>query len=210
MHFHKNRHQIKQQHNTSHSHSSIVQSRRSFLQAGLGVTTALFLPKAFANISTRTDSRSDIIQPERKLSMLNTHTGEYLDATYWAEGEYQTSEIKAINHLLRDHRTGEVCRMDNELFDLLNILHKKMDSNEAFEIISGYRSPVTNAALRQISSGVAKKSLHMEGKAIDIRLPGCELSDLRKAAIACQAGGVGYYPKSDFIHVDTGTVRCWG
>jgi len=185
-------------------------SRRRFLQAGLGATTALFLPKAFANISSQPVTQTDIIQPERKLSLLNTHTGESINATYWAEGEYQPGEIMAINHLLRDHRTGDVCNMDNELFDLLNILQQKMDSNEAFQIISGYRSPKTNAALRKTSSGVAKKSLHMQGKAIDIRLPGCELSDLRKAAIDCQAGGVGYYPKSDFIHVDTGSVRYWG
>lgn len=184
--------------NTSHS-------RRRFLQTGLGVATALFLPNAFANVPSRS-----ITQPDRSLSLLNLHTGERLSATYWAEGQYQTSELKAINHILRDHRTGDSHRMDNDLLELLNVLHQKMDSKESFQIISGYRSPKTNATLSKKSNGVAKKSLHMQGRAIDIRLPGCRLSDLRKAAINCQAGGVGYYPKSDFIHVDTGSVRRWG
>lgn len=184
---------------------STNQSRRRFLQIGLGATTALFLPNAFASSPS-----SSIDLPERKLSLLNLHTGEQLNATYWAEGQYQTSELKAINHILRDHRTGDAYRMDNELLELLSTLHQKMDSKKAFQIISGYRSPKTNAALSKKSNGVAKKSLHMQGKAIDIRLPGCKLSDLRKAAISCQKGGVGYYPKSNFIHVDTGAVRRWG
>ena len=190
--------QDKTQHNTSIN-------RRRFLQLGLGATTALSLPNAFAGLSS-----PSIAQPERKLSLLNLHTGEHLKATYWAEGQYQSSELKAINNILRDHRTGDTYHMDNDLLDLLNTLHQKMGSKQAFQVISGYRSPKTNAALTQKSSGVAKKSLHMQGKAIDIRLPGCQLSDLRKAAINCQTGGVGYYPKSDFIHIDTGNVRRWG
>ena len=180
-------------------------SRRRFLQIGLGAAAALVLPNAFANVPSHS-----IVKPERKLSLLNLHTGEQLNATYWAEGQYQTSELKAINHILRDHRTGDAHRMDNALLELLNSLQQKMDSNETFQIISGYRSPKTNAALSKKSNGVAKKSLHMQGRAIDIRLPGCKLSDLRKAAISCQTGGVGYYPKSNFIHVDTGRVRRWG
>ncbi len=180
-------------------------NRRRFLQLGLGATTALLLPNAFAGLSS-----SSIAQPERKLSLLNLHTGEHLKTTYWAEGQYQTSELEAINHILRDHRTGDVYRMDNDLLNLLNVIHQKMDSKQAFQVISGYRSPKTNAALNKKSSGVAKKSLHMQGKAIDIRLPGHQLSDLRKAAINCQTGGVGYYPKSDFIHIDTGHIRRWG
>lgn len=190
--------QDKTQHNT-------CQSRRGFIQLGLGATTALFLPDALAGSTS-----SVITRPERKLSLLNLHTGEHLNATYWAEGQYQASELKAINHILRDHRTGDAYRMDNDLLDLLNVLQQKMDSNKSFQIISGYRSPKTNAALNKKSNGVAKKSLHMQGKAIDIRLPGVQLSDLQKAAISCQAGGVGYYPKSDFIHIDTGRVRRWG
>jgi uncharacterized protein YcbK (DUF882 family) len=185
-------------------------SRRQFLQAGLGITGALFLPPAFARQDTHAVSRNEILQAERRLSLYNLHTGEQLKATYWVEGEYQPGELKAIDHILRDYRTDEVIEVDNALLDLLNVLHRNMDSNKPFQVISGYRSPQTNAALRKQSSGVAKKSFHMSGKAIDIRLPGSELADLRKAALELQAGGVGYYPKSDFIHVDTGPVRHWG
>jgi len=176
-------------------------SRRRFLQLGLGATTGLAMPSAFANLLTH---------PERKLSLLNLHTGESLNATYWAEGQYQTSELHAINRVLRDHRSGDTHEMDNNLIDLLNILHHKMNGKQPFHVISGYRSPKSNAQLSYKSSGVAKKSLHMQGKAIDIRLPGRKLSALRTAALDLQTGGVGYYPKSDFIHIDTGRVRQWG
>ena len=195
--------QHKTQHNTCHN-------RRRFLQLGLGASTALALPNAFAGRSPPSIAQPATAEAERKLSLLNLHTGEHLHATYWAEGQYQSSELKAINHVLRDHRTGDAYHMDNDLLNLLHVLHQKMDSKKEFQVISGYRSPKTNAALSKKSSGVAKKSLHMQGKAIDIRLPGCQLSDLRKAAINCQTGGVGYYPESDFIHIDTGRVRRWG
>ena len=190
------------QHNTCHG-------RRRFLQLGLGATTALSLPNAFAGLPSPSIAQPATAHAERKLSLLNLHTGEHLNATYWAEGQYQSSELKAINHILRDHRTGDAYHMDNDLLNLLHALHQKMDSKKEFQVISGYRSPKTNAVLNKKSNGVARKSLHMQGKAIDIRLPGCQLADLRKAAINCQTGGVGYYPKSDFIHIDTGHVRHW-
>lgn len=180
-------------------------NRRRFLKTGLGISSALFLPPALAASPSPRQA-----QPERKLSLLNLHTGEKLKTTYWTEGEYQVSELNAINQILRDHRTGDAYHMDKGLLDLLNVLHQKMDSKHAFEIISGYRSAKTNAALNKSTNGVAKKSLHMQGKAIDIRLPGCKLSELKKVAISLQTGGVGYYPKSGFIHIDTGRVRRWG
>jgi uncharacterized protein YcbK (DUF882 family) len=176
-------------------------SRRRFLQVGLGVTAGLVMPNAFANL---------LKQPERKLSLLNLHTGESINATYWAEGQYQSGELHAISKILRDFRTGDVYKMDNDLIDLLNIMHHKIGANKPFHVISGYRSPKTNTALSKNSTGVAKKSLHMQGKAIDIRVPGQKLSDLRKVALNLHAGGVGFYPESDFIHVDTGRVRHWG
>jgi uncharacterized protein YcbK (DUF882 family) len=117
--------------------------------------------------------------------------------------------LREINHLLRDHRTGDTVQMDRELLDLLYSLQHKVESKKEFQVISGYRSPKTNAMLRSKSSGVAKKSLHMQGKAIDIRLPGTSLKNLRKAAVALKSGGVGYYPNSNFVHVDTGRVRYW-
>ena len=178
-----------------------IQHRRRFLQLGFGAAATLAMPSAFANIMT---------SPERKLSLLNLHTGENINATYWAEGQYQTSELHAINRVLRDHRTGDVMDMDSNLIELLNILHHKMNGKQPFHVISGYRSAKTNAMLNKKSSGVAKKSLHMQGRAIDIRLPGRQLALLQKAALQLHAGGVGYYSKSDFIHLDTGRVRNWG
>jgi len=186
-----------QDNNASKAHSS----RRGFLKAGLGLSAGLVVPNAFANI---------IAEPERKLSFLNLHTGESINATYWAEGQYQVSELDAINRVLRDHRTGDIHNMDHKLLELLNILHQRIDSKQAFHVISAYRSEKSNAYLRQNSSGVAKKSFHMKGMAMDIRLPKCQLSSLRTEALKLKAGGVGYYPKSDFIHVDTGHVRHWG
>lgn len=197
-----------------------LHSRRRFLhfglQFGVGASTALLLPNAFAKLSSPAVAQSDTAQPgnaraDRELSLLNLHTGESLKSTYWAEGQYQPDELTAISRILRDHRTGDTHPVDQALLDLLTVLHHKVDGKQKpFQVISGYRSPKTNALLNKKSNGVAKKSLHMQGKAIDIRLPGCQLSDLRKAAISCQTGGVGYYPKSDFIHIDTGRVRRWG
>ena len=146
---------------------------------------------------------------ERSLRFSNTHTGEDLRTTYWAEGEYLDDSLREINNILRDHRTDEVYGMDKALLDLLFVLQSQVDSKDIFHIISGYRSPATNAMLNGKSKGVAKRSYHMRGMAIDIRLQGCELNNLRQAALALKAGGVGYYPASDFIHVDVGPVRSW-
>lgn len=180
--------------------SETCQFRRRFLQIGIGATASFAMPSAFANI---------LKQPERSIALLNLHTGEQVKATYWAEGQYQTGELQAINRVLRDHRTGDVNDIDNNLIEMLNLLHHKMHGKQPFHVISGYRSPKTNAMLSKNSNGVAKKSLHMQGKAIDIRLPGRELSELKKSALHLKVGGVGYYPGSDFIHIDTGRVRNW-
>lgn len=180
--------------------------RRSFLSLGLsagvvGAGALTFLPRAVMAKSTANDSRT--------LGFFNTHTNEILKATYWQNGAYDRSAVADINYILRDHRSGDVYSMDLKLFDLLTTLHRRTDSKKPFEIISGYRSPVSNAKLASASNGVAKHSMHMEGKAIDIRLRDVKLADLRLDALAMKAGGVGYYPKSDFVHVDTGRVRHW-
>jgi uncharacterized protein YcbK (DUF882 family) len=146
---------------------------------------------------------------ERTLSLISTHTNEKIMATYWRNGVYDKGALKDIDHVLRDHRSGEVARMDPNLLDLLAELHHRTGSRKAFQIISGYRSHKTNAMLASASGGVAKRSLHMDAKAIDIRLADVALSDLRQAALGMKAGGVGYYKKSNFIHVDTGRVRQW-
>jgi uncharacterized protein YcbK (DUF882 family) len=145
----------------------------------------------------------------RTLGLVNTHTNEKLTAAYWRNGVYDKGALADINYVLRDFRTGEIAAIDTSLLDLLVELHRRAGSRGAFQVISGYRSPKTNAMLASASNGVAKRSLHMEGKAIDIRLQDVALSDLRQTAIGMKAGGVGYYKKSDFIHVDTGRVRQW-
>jgi uncharacterized protein YcbK (DUF882 family) len=148
--------------------------------------------------------------PERKLKLYNLHTGEHLSATYWVEGEYIQSELAAINKILRDHRTGKIEKIDNRLLEQLFVLQNDVEYYGSYHIISGYRSPQTNAGLRDNdNTGVAKRSLHMQGRAVDIRLPGVELKHLRQAALNLHNGGVGYYPKSNFIHLDTGRARFW-
>jgi uncharacterized protein YcbK (DUF882 family) len=176
------------------------QGRRDFLRLGLsGAASMLALP-ALAK-----SSRAQ----ERNLSLYNTHTGENVSSVYWAEGDYISSGLQDINTVLRDHRSGDVYPIDTELLDLLYVLQQQVGSRKAYQIISGYRSPKTNATLRSRSSSVAKRSYHMQGKAIDIRLPGCDLKQLHSAALKIKAGGVGYYPESDFIHVDVGPRRNW-
>ena len=171
------------------------------LQAG-----ALVFTGAAAGLSRAAHS-----QPERHLSFSSLHTGENLDVTYWAEGKYQADALTEVNHILRDWRVDEVYPIKPELLDLLFDLRSNLRTPRPLEIISAYRSPTTNKALRKRSNGgVAKKSLHMQGMTIDIRIPGCKLSDVRRAAIAMRRGGVGYYPSSGFVHVDIGRVRRWG
>jgi len=182
-----------------------VNDRRRFLKTGIGACALLALPLAIPL------SHAKILQPmERKLAFHNLHTGERVQSVYWAEGEYISESLQAIRNVLRDHRTGDLHAMDTELFNLLHLLQSKMNSNQEFHVISAYRSPKTNAMLAGRSDGVAKQSWHTQGKAIDIRLPGHQLSDLRAVALSLKVGGVGYYPKSDFIHIDTGNTRSWG
>jgi uncharacterized protein YcbK (DUF882 family) len=145
----------------------------------------------------------------RKLSLYNIHTGEFIE-TYYHDGiDFLPDSLARINYLLRDYRTGDVVPIDRTLLDTLYRVHSKIDGCVTFSVISGYRSPATNAMLRRITSGVAKNSYHMKGKAIDIRLRGCPTHKLRDICIQTHAGGVGYYPKSNFVHVDVGPVRSW-
>lgn len=146
---------------------------------------------------------------ERRLKFYNTHTGEQLAATYWADGQYQEGELVAIDRLLRDHRSGDVFAIDRRLYDILYALQQRIDARGTYEVISGYRSPATNNLLRRHGGGVARDSLHTHGQAIDVRLADVALADLRRAALGLRAGGVGNYPGSNFIHLDTGRVRSW-
>lgn len=179
-------------------------SRRLLLGAGLATATA-----ALVGGLTPAQAAMPRAGRPRSLAFENLHTGEQLRATYWTGGGYDRQELARIDHVLRDHRTGDVAPIDPALLDLLHRLHAAMDSTAPFHVISGYRSPQTNATLAAKSGGVARKSFHTRGMAIDVRLPGRSLRSLRDAALALKGGGVGYYPKSDFVHLDTGPVRHW-
>ncbi len=178
-------------------------SRRHFILKGALAGITLTLPEPI---------RAAIVAPHpspRVISFHNTHTQESLRTVYWADGVYSQRALQRINHILRDHRSGEVKPIDRRLLDLLHAIETKLGVSRTFQVISGYRSPVTNARLRMRSKGVAKYSLHMRGKAIDVRLPDDDLFELRGAALALGVGGVGYYPRAGFVHVDVGRVRYW-
>jgi uncharacterized protein YcbK (DUF882 family) len=175
-------------------------SRRKFLKLGL-LAAAMPLPAS---------ASAWLAAPERRLSFHNLHTGESLDLPYWVQGDYVPESLAEINHVLRDYRTDQVAAIDVRLLDLLDRVKAKLGTSQPFQVISGYRSPATNHMLSERSSGVAKHSLHMQAKAIDIRIPGIHLADLHRTGLALQGGGVGYYPASNFVHLDVGRVRHWG
>jgi uncharacterized protein YcbK (DUF882 family) len=174
-------------------------SRRRFLKFGLAAIASAAVWPAEAKLVDR-----------RRLSFENLHTGERLDTVYWVNGAYQPGALRAINVLLRDFRSGDVYPIDRKLLDLLVHLRARLNSAAPIQVISGYRSPETNALLASYSDGVAAGSLHMQGMAIDLRVPGRSLRSVHRVALTMAAGGVGYYPRSDFVHVDTGRVRRWG
>jgi uncharacterized protein YcbK (DUF882 family) len=173
--------------------------RRAAQLALAGAATPLAVQRALA------------AQPDaRSVALEHTHTRERLSLVYAVGGQYVAQALSVLNHFLRDHYTGEVGVIDPQLFELLHRLRAELGARDAFHVISGYRCPRTNATLRSTrGGGVATRSLHMDGKAIDIRLPGVPLGDLRDAALSLRAGGVGFYPRAQFVHVDTGRVRSW-
>lgn len=146
----------------------------------------------------------------RKVALHNVHTGESLDVVYREGGRYVDGALSEVNHVLRDYRTGDVHPIDPRLLNLLDTLSRRVEAKAPFQVISGYRSPKTNALLHRDSGGVATHSLHMSGMAVDIRMADVDLANLHRAALGLAAGGVGYYPSSDFVHVDVGPVRRWG
>jgi len=186
------------------------QSRRQFLQlsatAGIAACAGAssLLNQAHASALTAPTGL-----PARRLRLVNAHTWEKLDVVYWADGHYIEVALQQINHLMRDHRADESTLMDRKLIDDLHHLYSLLDTDERIHILSGYRTAATNAKLRQRSNGVAKFSLHMEGRAADISVPGRTADHVRKVATGMQAGGVGYYASSGFVHIDTGRIRQW-
>lgn len=191
-----------------HMRDQKVLHRRAFLGIGAAAAAATLIP-AKARAATLTSATK---APERTLSFFNTHTGERLKSTYCSGGCYRPEALQELNHIMRDFRANETKPIDPRVFDLLHELGGTLETDQPFHIISGYRSPQTNALLRErggASTGVASHSLHMVGQAIDIRVPGVKLDHLRDAAKSLKIGGVGFYPDLNFVHVDVGRVRYW-
>jgi len=176
-------------------------ARRHFLKRSAGIAAGSLLPLGAARAG---------LEAARSLSFVHTHTKERLELVFAVADAYVPAALQALNRFLRDHYSGTVGAIDPRLFDLLYQVQGLAGGTRPFEVISGYRCAATNAALRETrGGGVAKQSLHMEGRAIDVRLPGVPLADLRDAAVSLKAGGVGFYPGSQFVHLDTGRVRRW-
>jgi uncharacterized protein YcbK (DUF882 family) len=164
---------------------------------------------AIAIVTLPLEGANTAIDDERALDFLHTHTGKRLNIVYKRSDEYVPEALEEIDVFLSDFRTGDITKIDPELLDLIYDIRESLGSNGTYEIISAYRSPATNEMLRQRTGSVAKNSQHLLGKAIDVRLTDIDLRELHAAAIAIQRGGVGYYAKSDFVHIDTGRVRRW-
>lgn len=146
----------------------------------------------------------------RRIRMYSGRTGERIDMIYWIDGQYIKDSVKEINYFMRDWRTDQLKNIDLRTVDIMAAAHNLMDVSEPYMLLSGYRSPQTNAMLRSRSRGVAKNSLHMKGQAADLRLSSRSVSQMARAAAACSAGGVGRYSRSNFVHMDCGVVRTWG
>lgn len=181
--------------------------RRRWLQRAAGLTAAgVLVPMAAAPARAALAPASGA----RDLALAHLHTRERLALVYAVDDRFVPDALGTLNHFLRDHYSGDVGEMDPQLYELLHRVRRVLGSSERYEVISGYRAPATNAHLRATrGGGVAQGSLHTQGRAIDVRLPGVALSDLRDAALSLRAGGVGFYPRENFVHIDTGRVRHW-
>jgi uncharacterized protein YcbK (DUF882 family) len=185
-------------------HFASSPGRRVSRRAALGALALL--------MAGGTPARSAIVAAHdtRKLKIEHLHTDERLDITYFRNGRYDTEALRKLSYCLRDHRDGTVHAIDPRVLDYLHDLSVKLGITQRIGIVCGYRSPKTNALLRASSNGVAKRSLHMQGMALDIRIPGMRVSTIGKAAIAMNRGGVGLYSRSNFVHIDCGDPRTWG
>ena len=187
--------------NRPHMTEQTNKRRRGFVKAFFGgAISTLMWPSRHSHAN---------VDDERALQFFHTHTLKHLSIVYKRRGEFVPDALNEINAYLSDFRTGDVTEIDPQLLDLIYDLRETLGSKGTFEVISAYRSPKTNDMLRSRSSGVAKNSQHVLGKAIDVRLTDIELPKLRDTAIAMQRGGVGYYSRSNFVHIDTGRVRRW-
>ncbi len=179
-------------------------TRRGLL--GAFAATAVIAAPTYSNAFGLLKGAGDI----RRIRMYSGRTGEAIDTIYWIEGEYIPEVLKEINYFMRDWRSGDAIKIDPRNVDIMAASHRLMDVSEPYVLLSGYRSPKTNAMLRSKSRGVAKHSLHMVGQAADLRLSSRSVGQMAKAAAACASGGVGKYSRSNFVHMDCGPVRSWG
>jgi uncharacterized protein YcbK (DUF882 family) len=179
-------------------------TRRGLL--GVFAATAVVAAPTYANAFGFLRGAGDI----RRINMYSGRTGERIDTVYWIDGDYIPEALDEINRFMRDWRSGQTKRIDTRALDIFAASHNLLDVDEPYMMLSGYRSPETNALLRSRSSGVARNSLHMQGQAADLRLRGRSVSQMARAAAACSAGGVGKYSRSNFVHMDCGPVRLWG
>jgi uncharacterized protein YcbK (DUF882 family) len=180
-------------------------SRRTFL--GLAGAAVLTIGAAAWSVPAQATPLTTL--PRRTLNFFNTHTNERIGGTYAVNGKYDGRVLNNFNYILRDHRSEEQASIDPKLFDQLSRLQALLQNHDTIEIISGYRSPSSNRMLASNSSGVARNSYHTRAQAIDIRIPSMPIGYVHRAAMSMRAGGVGYYPDSEFVHVDTGPVRAW-
>jgi uncharacterized protein YcbK (DUF882 family) len=170
---------------------------------GFITAAAAFIPhKTYA-------AAASALYQQRQLTLYNIHSDEYLKTVYWKDGKYLPDALAEINYILRDRNTGKIKAIALDLLDLLSAMQQTIGSPKPLHVVSGYRTPRSNAYLKKTTKGVARNSLHMYGKAVDVRLPGGSLDGVRRIATTMRKGGVGYYPSSNFIHVDVGTVRYW-
>lgn len=179
-------------------------TRRALL--GAFAATTIAAAPTFSNAAGFLRGSGDI----RRIRMYSGRTGERIDMIYWIEGDYIKDAVKEVNYFMRDWRTDGVKSMDLRTIDIMAAAHNLMDVHEPYMLLSGYRSPKTNAMLRSRSRGVAKNSLHMKGQAADLRMSTRSVSQMARAAKACHGGGVGKYSRSNFVHMDCGIVRTWG
>ena len=179
-------------------------TRRGLLAAF--AATAVTAAPTFANAAGFLRGAGDI----RRIRMYSGRTGERIDMVYWIEGDYIKDALKEVNHFMRDWRTDGVTRIDTRTVDIMAAAHNLLDVNEPYMLLSGYRSPETNAMLRSRSRGVARNSLHVRGQAADLRLSSRSVGQIAQAAMACRGGGVGKYSRSNFVHMDCGDIRSWG
>ncbi len=185
--------------------TNISKSRRTFLRSSILIPAALFSGSALA-IPPQAEVRPS---ERRRLSLVNLNTDELLDVVYWEDGDYIDDHVGQLNYFLRDHRVNKSKLMDKNLYDFLYRLYTVLDTNERIHVLSAYRTPATNASLRKLSPRVAKRSFHVDGRAIDFYIPGIDNKVIQREARRLMLGGVGYYTKSGFIHLDTGYPRHW-